>query len=332
MRFLSLENSQLNCRLTAIPLCLVRRLVIAKGFFVPDQKTIEENRKKIDANRWRQGSTLKYDSVSKVVKTTTSKVEKKGKAILLVISQSCDVLNGDTNQCENIECLIIRPVNRPGPHPNLANGKNPRKLQIQYDQQTYEVLAKEVCFLPKSYLVENEASNVVCNSADMAAQDWRIFMTSLRSFWVNKFTRTGLPERFAAQTRSILDSEEMCNALEAFHPFLDRLYIRLTPFAESEEYSVAFIALVLEGEDHPNTKVTDLKDHTDDLERFLEEKIFDPLNAISGIAVQNNTDFFELQGLENLMNKNDFSIGLLDTFFPYYYDSVSLAAQGDNDE
>lgn len=280
---------------------------------------------------WRQGASTHFPRIEECVGVQTQELKSLGKKYLVVISQDCDVASVNLGDEPLIECLVCERLKSEKENARLFNCWNPRKLHIELSGHYYEFKAKNMCFIRKKDIL---AGNIrpdfsIVSESDLDGDSFQLKLRKLRQWKVNRYVRTGLPESFAAKARDIFGTEEFINALRAYEPSIETLYIRLRPFSETPDgcYSVGIIALK---KGYRPDETVDF-----DLEKMIVEHLLIPLAGIPGIVVDNSFDenegTFDDEDLSTIMSKADFPILLEESFVPYYFDPISMEADEESE-
>jgi hypothetical protein len=134
----------------------------------------------IPDRRWRQGSIVPHEAVD-----THLQLALEPEALLIVLTQDCDILHDDYEAEPNIELHIARPVaEKDG---NLFHAKNPRRLQFMLDQQLYEIKIHERCIVPRVYLVN-------CTPIELRLEGNLI--RTIADWTAKRYIRSALPDKF----------------------------------------------------------------------------------------------------------------------------------------
>jgi len=264
-------------------------------------------REEIIRNGWSQGCVLKFNQIP--VDCILCKEGKfKETTLLLVISQSCDVVNDIE---KNVECLVLRKIREKDYKVELTKGLNPRKLHIEYLGLFYEINAYEFAFIKKQHLV-----NCAC---EQGAQLHVELLNIVKSFKANRYIRTGLPEK-AAQLieQSIFKSEDLKKTLSEKAHTLHSIRVQVLEASE-DRYSVAVIVLV---------KQQYFDEFSSFWEETLEKLILEPMRQIDEILL---IDVSEEYGLADVMNASEFGIELAPKFPRFFYDALSMNPESFDD-
>ncbi len=264
-------------------------------------------REEIIRNGWSQGCIIKFNQIPE--DDVLCKEGKLGeKTLLLVISQSCDVVNEGEN---HVECLVLRFIKAKSFRQDFTTGLNPRKLHIDYKGVCYEIHAYEFVFLKKKFLVEN-----ACEQGSLLDDE---HLNIVKSFKANRYVRTGLPESAAKLIEhSVFKSEDLKTILSENGHTLHSIRVQVIELAENK-FSVAVIMLV---------KQQYFDDMSPYWEEILEKLILTPMRHIPEIDL---LDVRNEYGLDDVMNASEFGIELAPKFPRFFYDALSMNPEGFDD-
>lgn len=194
--------------------------------------TGEVDRDALMAAGWKQGAVIDREHVS----------EGHSAAHFVILSQTCDILNGSLVAEPTVELLPI--VLKPGknkPDRNLANGVNPRKIEFQVavkgQLKWHSANISGLYFLPRQRLIGCSPSDIV--SVDPGT------LSSLLNWRIARYTRTAFPEAFEKAWKT--NQVELKGAITAHEHLIDSMLISLDPFDEittGEQYEVEIILLI----------------------------------------------------------------------------------------
>jgi hypothetical protein len=286
--------------------------------------TLDTNdRLQILENGWRQGSVVEYSDIAPVFRVCTSfkEVKLKHKAKLLLISQDCDIANRSEDK---IECLILRCDSKRVP--SLENGQNPRKIQFgPIDENYWYIWADDIIFISKDYFRSNKVSNK--------------FIVPEKNIWIlkqwkaNRYTRTGLPEKFVSLTKHIFNPLSRDGGNEDTGLSSSELFVRFSSYIssirvyciESEYENLKCCFLVL----YNHFLCKQDKINTDEIEELFEVCLLERLRGIDEIDLLNDDDsknsLLESLKFSDVMSDMEFPLGATKMFPRYYFDPESFS-------
>jgi hypothetical protein len=134
----------------------------------------------IPDRRWRQGSIVPHKAVDIHLQLALEP-----EALLIVLTQDCDILHDDYEAEPNIELHIARPVAKKDG--NLFHAKNPRRLQFMLGQQLYEIKIHERFIIPRVCLVNYTPSEIRLEDN---------LIRTIVNWTANRYIRSALPDKF----------------------------------------------------------------------------------------------------------------------------------------
>ncbi|MDH5937738.1 hypothetical protein L8R84_16565 [Vibrio splendidus] len=290
---------------------------------------VQDPRLALIENGWVQGAVIDYsvvkDSSFIAASIINGSVKPKHQGKLLVISQDCDLLSNE----EYVECLLLKKVNKEAL--SQKNGQNPRKIQLDpINSIFWEVRADDVVYLKKDYL---KSSSPLSDFLVTSEQ-----LTIIKQWKANRYTRTGLPEKFVEQThhffkppREATQLDESLENSDLFRQFSKYISsIRVYCLEEEGSTKCGFILLyksILCAKDNINV---------DDIEELFDVCLLEKLRGLDVIELINDDSsvdsLFEVHSLSDIMSDMEFPVGLLPVFPRYYFDYVSFGDVEDDSE
>ena len=234
--------------------------------------------------QWIQGSLLPHGHIDNSNFRLTNPVEKHD--LLILISQDCDIVNPSYDAEPNVEVLIARLQNPNARNGMLFEGKNPRRLQFEFNDQLFEVNIHEKQLLDRHVLL----------NVRPLGQSLEPKLTSLLARWCAKrYTRPAFPDAFNRRRRKAM--ERIRGDLEANGHLFVALFAHVEPMAEQQEgndYKLTIFAVI--SEETRNNGGHEL------IAIQLAEKIETALNSAKGIrasvVIKDETQF----SLQDLLN------------------------------
>lgn len=265
-------------------------------------------REKIIKNGWTQGCILKYSDIKEdYILSREGKF--KETTLLLIISQSCDVVNDFE---KHIECLALKKIKETQYKCDFSTGQNPRKLHLELSGEYYEILAFEFVFIKKQYFIDNKFLNEFTVDCDK--------LNIIRAFKANRYIRTGLPESTAKLIeQSIFKSGELMQCLSRDGHTLHSIRIQVNESPEGIKHSIAVIILI---------KQMYFDQYLSVWEERFDRYIRSPMEEIEEIELIDVNHRF---GLDDVMNASDFGIELAPKFPRFFYDALSMAPDSFDD-
>ncbi|WP_394245362.1 hypothetical protein [Vibrio astriarenae] len=278
--------------------------------------TNEEVRQAIDGNSWRQGSIISYSKLQehidaqKLDKVITlpnpDKIKKPGRAFVVVINMSCDVVYGAVDQLPQIKCLLCWPKNGETSNSDL---QDPRQFVLQSEGQTLTFRMKDRLFVHK---------HALCNiKPDAQLTDEQV--NSLVRWKVAQFNRLGLPEALATRIGDILNAPTFLDWVTETAPKLEGIFLEIKPMSELTDdipYEIGVIAVA-------NSSTSNQSD-VFDIAETIDTALLEPLRNVSNIQLLNDSEQYEHEGQEAAMSSSEFSYDMLKRFRRFYLDHHSL--------
>lgn len=169
-------------------------------------------------------------------------------ARLLIVSQTCDLVQGSFDAEPYFEVLCLRPLGRE-PEGGYLGGKNSRR--IEFSLNTSENDISHWFALPyERHLVDRTLllNDLGPDSSIEDAQTLQMILT-----WLSRrYTRTAFPEAFIQRIDARKDP--IGKKFSRLNPYIKSVYVRLDPFDElggGNEYNIE-IMLVMDAEKYDN--------------------------------------------------------------------------------
>lgn len=191
---------------------------------------MDDQRKKLIANGWRQGIILPSSAFTDVPSLPETN------AFLMAISQTCDLLQPDFKKEPFATFLVIR--NTDSPKPEASNGHHPRTLQFFDTSGTlFEGQAWEQIPVPHDALLEIDGSS----GSEISEQTRQM----IANWLAKRFDRIAFPDGFV----SLLDrtKKKTKKALKRHHHLFSEILLSVSPFRElneGEKYRVVCVLLM----------------------------------------------------------------------------------------
>lgn len=197
---------------------------------------------------WRQGSLLTPSIDDRL--TDSAHYDILEEARLLVVSQTCDLVQGDMDREPFFEVLCLYPMDRK-PGGECADGKNSRQLEFSctvtgHDAQHW------LAFPYKRHLVDRQT---LLDYKPQGFLEDKHALTMILSWLARRYTRTAFPEAFVEQINQPRRRSPISKKFARLNPYIANVYIRLNPFREisgDEIYDIELL-LVMEAEKFENS-------------------------------------------------------------------------------
>ncbi len=141
------------------------------------------NENQIRRNGWRQGSVV----ASELAETIAAETSSPDGAVFIVASQDCDVVHGSLDAEPKVEVIAALKSPDAEPDPQLAHGKNPRRLHLRFGEgDRLEFAIKDRYFVDRALLVDHQPAERL-DETD----------TRLIANWIAKrYVRSAFPDAF----------------------------------------------------------------------------------------------------------------------------------------
>lgn len=193
------------------------------------------NRARLISLGWKQGVLLSSNNVALEHSAPYQIAE--GTRLLLV-SQTCDLVQGSFEREPYFEVLSIHPLGKE-PSGEYQGGKNSRRIEFSLcaDNQISHWYA-----LPYERQQINRELLLDGRKPDFFLEDENVLEMILR--WLSRrYTRTAFPETFVNRINS--KRQPIAKKFAHLNPYISSVYIRLNPFAELEETSAYSVEVIL---------------------------------------------------------------------------------------
>ncbi|MEN8130519.1 MAG: hypothetical protein ABFS45_10075 [Pseudomonadota bacterium] len=192
---------------------------------------------------WRQGALLSLDIDGHLINDAHHEIP--DDARLLVVSQTCDLIQGDMDREPYFEVLCLYPIDRE-PGGDCADGKNSRQMEFSCTVNGHD--AKHWLAFPyKRHLVDRRM--LLDHEPQSFLEDERA-LAMILSWLARRYTRVAFPEAFVEQINQPKRRSPISKKFARLNPFIANVYIRLEPFreiTENESYKIELI-LVMDSE------------------------------------------------------------------------------------
>ncbi len=195
---------------------------------------------RIIANQWEQGAIVAHDDLRALYDAgLLGRAPADARAIGVVLSQSCDIVNHSYVLEPEIEVWLVTPVD--APDAQFFSLKNPRRLHLEAESDTglcwLDVEGHARASLPRWALeVLRPTTGIRLGAAGVRL---------LIDFLVNRFQRPAFPDEFNRRRRGA--DRKIETVLRKHAKQIYRLYVRLNTFEElpaAQSYEVKLYLLV----------------------------------------------------------------------------------------
>ena len=186
-------------------------------------------------------------------------------ARLLIVSQTCDLVQGSFENEPYFEALCLRPLGQE-PDGGYLGGKNSRRIEFRLNLAGdgithWFALPYERLLIKRGLLLDWQP--------DSSIDDEQTLKMILR--WLSRrYTRTAFPEAFVS--RVDVRKDPIGKKFSRLNTYIKSVYVRLTPFDEldnDQEYGMEII-LLMEAEKFDDTEQYEL---CDDIKKQLEYQL-----------------------------------------------------------
>ena len=143
----------------------------------------------IRANGWRQGALVRVEDHRTLPQSIRD--EMTARARVLVVSQDCDLVHESYESEPKIEVILATAIERKQDG-NLTHGKNPRQLQVPFDDNNAEVWFQ--CNAADRYFIKRDLLETI-TPADELSLTKRGGDVLVR-WLVNRYQRAAFPDEF----------------------------------------------------------------------------------------------------------------------------------------
>ena len=192
-------------------------------------------RKRLIDLGWRQGVLLKPE---KTQLKGNAHYDINGNDLLLVVSQTCDLVQSSFDNEPYFETLCIHPL---GGEPNGAylGGKNSRRIEFGFDPDDsglrhWYALPFERHLVDRAFLLENRAPVTLLDSHNLG---------TILAWLSRRYTRAAFPEEFVRRCK--VREKQLSKNFSRLNPLVSNVYIRLTSFEELSDEQKYAIELML---------------------------------------------------------------------------------------
>lgn len=192
----------------------------------------------------------------------------KDTALLVVVSQDCDIACRDDNHDPNIELAVFDRINPKKMHHGNQFAHSVRKLQLEIGEYCYEAKVRETVRVRKDELqccLRDDSISKLSDDQCRTLVLWR----------ANRYQRTALPDRFNNLIGPLLSDllpelERLAeDPLDRSRSYLRSLYVYLDHLEESGECMFSLMALLRA--DTPDGIQSEIDDAIEELCQRLEE-------------------------------------------------------------
>ncbi len=239
-----------------------------------------DDRERLIELGWRQGVLLKPEDGRL---TENAHYDITEGDLLLIVSQTCDLVQGSFDAEPYFETLCIHPLERE-PNGAYLHGKNSRHLEFSIDLEGNGVrhwyaLPYERHINNRRILLEGQAPGAPLNP-----QDLKVILT-----WLSRrYTRTAFPEEFVKRCKT--REKQLSKNFSRLNPLVSDVYIRLGSFEELEEdrdYIIDVMLLMKAADFDDNEK----RSRCEQVKKSLEDQINNcPGVVVDSISIESSAD------------------------------------------
>jgi hypothetical protein len=108
-------------------------------------------------------------------------------SLCMVLTQDCDIVHGDISEEPYVEFILCNPIQILDG--NKLNGKNPRLIQIQNDQQKFEISIHDRFMVKKKNIAKQKLET---SNSKLSADNVKI----IKKWVARRYTRSAFPDAF----------------------------------------------------------------------------------------------------------------------------------------
>lgn len=174
---------------------------------------------------WQQGILLTPDTHPELTQRAHYKIGEND--LLLIVSQTCDLVQGDFEKEPYFEVLCLHPLERP-PDGNFLNGKNNRRIEFSSalpgnPHEHWYALPFERHLVNRNLLLNIEAPD-----RRLEAQHCKMILR-----WLSlRYTRTAFPEAFVARINEGRNRRDLARIMRELNPDVSNIFVQIEPFEE----------------------------------------------------------------------------------------------------
>lgn len=190
--------------------------------------------KKIINNGWSQSAVIP-ESLRAVINQNASQ-SIKDDDVLIVLSQSCDLIHHDYDNEPYVEVIIASPLNSDKLDKSLFDSRNPRVLQLHIiidgNQHLFQIKSHNKISFPRNLLEDHKPRENI-----------KILGSNIPMWIGKKYFRPALPNNF----NSRFNQEAVKKILKKNHEPIERFFLNLKSFKELEDdeiYEVEMLGVV----------------------------------------------------------------------------------------
>ncbi len=196
-----------------------------------------DDRERLIELGWRQGVLLKAEDGWL---TENAHYDITEGDLLLIVSQTCDLIQGSFENEPWFEVLCLHSMDR-DPGGGYLGGKNSRRLEFSVDvdgtaSRHWYALPYERHLVERTFLLDNRAPDTLLDSHNLGM---------ILAWLSRRYTRVAFPEEFVKRCKA--REKQLSKNFSRLNPLVSNVYIRLTPFEElsdEQEYTIELTLLM----------------------------------------------------------------------------------------
>ncbi len=220
------------------------------------------NRERLIESEWKQGVFLCPDD-DRLKENAHYNIPDDTR--LLIVSQTCDLVQGSFESEPYFETLCLHPLNRE-PDGGYLGGKNSRRIEFSLDIAG-DGISHWYALPYERHLINREL--LLDRQPDSFLHDEQTLKMILG--WLSRrYTRTAFPDAFVSRIDARKDP--IGKKFSRLNPHISNVYVRVTPFdklEDGDEYSMELM-LVMDAEKFDDTKQYEL---CNDIKKQLEYQL-----------------------------------------------------------
>lgn len=191
----------------------------------------------IERRGWRQGAVLGAELSVEARKNAPRQIPIDANDWLVVTSHDCDIVSRKLEKEPTVEVLRAAVVRKEKPEKQLVGGRNPREMQLAFDDGAGSVVLSmkihERWSMPRQLLASEAPLRVLPYKPRRLIAEWL----------AKRYIRAAFPTAFDARWRSKM--KDWTGLLEVHSQWLQGVYLRLNKHAELDDSKPYKIHLIV---------------------------------------------------------------------------------------